>query len=325
MNLIRSLIVACGLALAALTGASAPAMAAPGHAPGFVFDWHGSTGWLPLEVNSDHHAYLKVRANGRDAVAMLDMNIPHSAVDAGFARSIGLGAGEPLELGFRRLAIRGLDPSVKDLSGLSAALDHRVEIIVGADVLSGVVADVDLLGHRISLNDPAGYTFPDIARYTHLVRRGDAWLAPVSIEGHKPALFALDLLTSDALQISPDYARDLGVEPSAGATLIADDGAVPARQATLHQIKFAGVVMTGLTADVPQRLSPAYGDGAAGALGVGVLRNYRVIVDLGHARLYTLLIDLERAGIDDVMFTLLNPVPVPHFGPSPPSAVGSPR
>ena len=312
------LLVAAAMALVALAGWAAPASAQPA----FTFDWHGSTGWAPLQVGPDRHSYFKLRANGHDAIAMLDPNLPRSLVDADFARTAGLSAGQPLDLSLPRLTIHGLAPAIRDLSGLGDALGRRVQIVVGADAITGLVADIDLLAHRISFNDEAGYVYPDVARYTHLVRRGGVWLAPVSIEGHKPALFALDLVAGDNLQISRAYAATLGLAPSAPSTLTAYDGAAPARQATLHQLKFAGVVMTGMAADVPQHLSPLYADVAQGALGPGVLGRYRVILDLSHDRLYTLLIDPARGDLNTVMFTLLNPTAVPDFGPKPSGSLG---
>jgi len=282
----------------------------------FAFDRHGSTGWLPLEINSDHHAYFRLKVNGRSAVAMLDPNRPHTTLDAAFAAAAGVTPGQPLQLEFPRLTVRGLQPAVTDLGPLNAALRHPVDVIVGSDALIGVVTDLDLLGHRLSLNDPGGYSFPDVARYTHLVRRGDVWLAPVSIEGHRSALFALDTLASDYLQIAPDYARSLGLEASAQKTPIADDGVMPVAQSDLGQMKFAGVVMTDLTADVPRRLSASYANVSQGTLGIGVLRRYRLILDLQHDRLYTLLINTSE-GLHLDIFTLLRQTPVPNFGAKP--------
>jgi hypothetical protein len=317
---VKSIVAAFAGVLALLLSSQAGAAPPPGAPqPTFAFDPHGSTGWLPLEVNSDHHAYFKLKVNGRTAVAMLDLNRPHTTLDAAFAAAAGVSAGQRLQLDFPRLAVQGLAPTLTDLAPLSAALRHPLDVIVGSDALVGVVADIDLLGHRLSLTDQAGYSFPDAARYTHLVRRGDVWLAPVSIEGHRSALFALDMLVSDDLQIAPDYARSLRLEPSAGAELIANDGVLPVAQAGLGQMKFAGAVMTDVTADVPQRLSAAYADDAKGALGIGVLRRYRLILDLQHDRLYSLLINTTE-GLHLDIFTLLRQTPVPNFGARPAGA-----
>ena len=304
-------IAAAALALAALVAGAASA--APAR---FRFDWHGSTGWMPLQIASDHHAYFDLTVNGRAAVGMLDPNLAHTTLDAGFAARSGLHEGDLPTLGFTRLNVDGLAPAIRDLSPLSDALRHPVDVIVGSDALVGVVADIDLLGHRLMLADQAGYNFPSIARYTHLVRRGDIWLAPASIEGHRTALFVLDTLSGDDLQLAPDYANELGLAPSVNAVLVGDDGAVPVGRIGLHQIKFAGVVMQQVTADVLRQLPAAYAAaGAQGALGVGVLRRYRVILDLQHERLYTLLI--ANPGLEMPIFTLLHETPVPDFGPKP--------
>jgi hypothetical protein len=248
---------------------------------------------------------------------MLDPNTPHTVVDAAFAQTIALKAGDALELGMPRLAVRGLSPAVKDLAPLKAALHHPVGVIIGADALSLVVADIDLLGHRISLNDESGYSFPDIARFTRLEHDGDAWLVPVSVGGGRSARFALDLIASDQVQLAPDYARSLSLEPVAAPMLVSDDGSTPNGHVTLDQMKFAGVVQTNVVADVPQQLRSAYAGKAQGALGVGTLRNYRVILDLRHERLYSLLVD--QSGMNLNIFTLLQPATpgnaVPNFGP----------
>ena len=309
----KAAIAVCALALLAPFAASA-AVPAPDGAS-VVFAWQGSTGWLPLELRSDHHAYLELKANGHEAVAMIDPNIPRTTIDAAFAQTIGLKDGDVLELGLRRLAIQGLSPAVNDLSPLQAALHHPVEVIIGADVLSQMVADVDLPGHRVSFDDFAGYTFPDIARYTRLQRDGDVWLAPVSISGHRSARFALDLIGAEPVEIAPDYARSLDLTPSAD---VAPAGGRDAR-VLLPQMKFVGVVSTDVVADLPQQLRPAYAGKAQGALGVGTLRRYRLIIDLGHQRLYTLLVDPARPDLDP--FTLMRPPmhgdALPNFGAKP--------
>jgi len=284
-----------------------------------VFAWQGATGWLPLEFRSDHHAYLKLTANGHEAVAMIDPNLPHTTVDAAFAHSIGLRDGDALELGLKRLTFRGLSPAVKDLSPLQAALQHPVGVIIGADALSQVIADIDLPGHRIAFDDFAGYSFPSIARYTPLTRDGDVWLAPVSIAGHRSAHFALDLIGSEPVQIAPNYARSLALAPTDAPAPASDDGAAPDGRVLLRQMKFVGVVSTDVVADVPQQLRLANAGSAQGALGVGTLRKYRLILDLGHDRLYTLLVN--QAGRDMDPFTLMRPPSpgnaTPNFGARP--------
>jgi hypothetical protein len=317
-GVMKSMTAIRALALSALFVTAASATPSPGTSNA-VFGWQGATGWLPLEIRSDHHAYFKIKVNGHEAVAMLDPNIPHTAVDAAFAQSIGLKASDALELGLPRLSIQGLQPAISDLAPLKTALRHPVDVLVGADALSDVVADIDLLGHRLSLADEAGYSVPEIARYTHLEHDGDAWLAPVSIDGGHAAPFALDFMTADAVQIGPDYARRLGLQPQAGPALVSDDGATPSQRAALSQMKFAGIVSTNVVADVPQQLPPAYANAAQGALGVGLLRNYRVILDLKHERLYTLLIDQSGSNLN--LFTQLQAnTPgngTPNFGSKP--------
>jgi hypothetical protein len=291
-------------AAAALLFLGSAAVAAAGEAPPgqptFSFDWRGATGWLPLEITADRHVYFHLLVNGRDAVGMIDPNMPHTVIDAGFANRADIASGG-LQIALPRLTIRGLTPKVSDLSALRTALGHPLDIVLGADAIDGVVADIDLLGHRLSLNSERGYIYPESARYTRLVRRGDAWLAPVSVEGRPAGLFALDTAAGDDLQIAPGYAREIGLAEAGGAT-------------HLRQIKFAGAVTTDVTADVGRQLPSAE---AEGALGIGVLRCYRLMLDLQHDRLYTLVLDSGAAGPPIDWFELLRQNREPPLRPAP--------
>jgi hypothetical protein len=293
------LVASAAIALLLGSAPQAAAQAAAARAT-FSFDWRGWTGWLPLEITTDRHAYFHVTVNGRDAVGMIDPNRPRTVVDAGFAGGAGL-TSRALELDFPRLAIRGLDPTLGDLSASRAAIGHRLDIILGADAIDGVVADIDLLGHRMSLNRERGYIYPESARYTHLVRRGDAWLVPVSVEGRPADLFALDTATGDDLQVAPGYAHELGLAAGGGSFRV-------------RQIKFAGAVTTDVTVDVAPATPSTE---AGGAIGVGVLRCYRLMLDIEHDRLYTLVLDPGAAGPHIDWSTLIRTNAASTFGVRP--------
>lgn len=70
---------------------------------------------------------------------------------------------------------------------------------------------------------------------------------------------------------------------------------------------------------MPRQLPSAYDGKAQGALGVGTLRSYRMILDLRHDRLYTLLVD--QYGSNATIFTLFRGAspanPSPSFLPKP--------
>jgi hypothetical protein len=260
------------------------------------------SGWVRFTRGPDHRFYFAVTVNGHPALAMLDNGLPHTVIDAGFAASIGLAGPKGLpashgawtvaselrgaELGVGRMTIDGIQLATANLAAPNGKA--QAQLILGDDVFDTAIVDIDF-GRGIEFADPSGFHYPYPATPIDLVRDGEAWLAPGSIEGGPPALFALNLTLFDWVWLSPAYASSRGLpggRRAEAAQLTVDGAVVPAVRASLRGIKFEHLVLAPVAVAIPQSWPTAlFGSQAQGVVGIGVLQNFELVVDLAHNRI----------------------------------------
>jgi hypothetical protein len=164
------------------------------------------------------------------------------------------------------------------------------DVILGDEVFYETIVDLDFPHHRVAFHDPATWRPPPGAVMAPLARDGDDRLVPLSLDGGPPALFVMDTGFTGNLRIAPALARRQGLltgQLTRPVTIGAIGGEATGVIADVKRVAIGGVSFT----DVPALFSDtwptaSYTDRVGGLLGLGILGQFRVIVDWPQDRLY---------------------------------------
>ncbi len=274
------------------------------------------TGWIPFQLIGNH-IFLHVALNGHDTVVGLDSGSTGSAIDRGFAHSIGLaesglyilhGSTGDLQtaritgVSFRvdNLTIRSMTLQTFDLTSLSGG--DPLQMILGGEVFNNLIVEIDFANRRLAFHQPASFVRPPGAVLVPLVRDGRLRLAPVSIEGRPAAWFNFDLGDNSAIGVAPAFAQSqslLAGRRSATYGLSGVGGQATVSMATLRDVGFASVHFTDVPAVFPE-VWPAgtYSSRVQGSLGVQLLSRFWLAIDFTHDRLFA----IPSPGATDALF-----------------------
>jgi hypothetical protein len=260
------------LALVAMIPAAAQAGPAPERASAGAI---AARGVAPFEL-IDRVIYVRGSINGsRPLWLLISSGSGQSAVDEAVARELDLrSAGSArLALGGAELPIENV--AVVDLSAAEDQIGHEVDAVIGYDLFSRFVVEIDYYGQILRLHDPASFR-PD-PRFASL---------PLRIDGRRAYLRA-----GVELAGLPAFQRDYRLDTGLGGALA--DEAV--RDATSPKIEIVGEAAgepsaVTLTRTKAVQLGPfrfAGANGFAGEASVGgeLLRRFTTIIDYGAGRL----------------------------------------
>lgn len=263
------------------------------------------SGWVPFVQADRGMVIVPTLVNGATVLALLDSGAQTSVIDTALARRLGLPvavagplivafgvSGGPqlaraatLDLRLGDLTLQGLRAALLDLGSLSRASGRDFSLILGQDVLRSVVADIDFPAERVAFHTPERYRLPDGASVSEARMEGREMLVPVIVEA-VPLEVVLDTGASSALALSAETARAAGLlsgRPVGSAPSLGLGGLSQGQVIRARSFTFAGRAF----GEVPVHI---YQPGAArvpsGLLGVEALRAFRVIIDLGRARLH---------------------------------------
>ncbi len=262
-----------------------------------------SSGWLPFTADQAL-PIVPVSLGGQLVNALIDSGAQYSVIDAGLAAGLKL-AGTPvpvvamgvggspqvsrgvrLDLAIGALSLAGLGAAVIDLSHVDALGAGGFSLVLGDNVLSSLIADIDFPRRRLSLHRRDGFQLAADAIPTS-VRRGDRRLiAPIELEG-TPLDAVLDTGASAVLVLSADQAKKSGLlqgRPILTGRSVSLSGVTPGRSVVVESVRFAGETYR----DVPvQIFDGGPGPGLpAGLLGVGGLARFRLVLDQGAGRVH---------------------------------------
>lgn len=265
----------------------------------------GSSGWLPFAGRRGPAVTVDATVNGRPVRALVDSGAQYSVIDAAFAAHLGLpgafaapmiaygvggkpqlGRGVSLDVAVGDLALPALRAAVLDLGPISGGVGLSVPFVLGQDLLSEVLADIDFPGRRIRFVQPEAYETPPGAFAVPARRKGRALLAQVRVEG-APLEPVLDTGASSALVLAHDVAEEAGllsgreVRPARSMVL---GGVASGRMVTVSTLAFGGEVLRDVPVHIYQR-QPMPGF-PSGLLGVGALRRFRAVLDHGRGELH---------------------------------------
>lgn len=196
----RTLLTRAGLLIAVGGGAWWARETVFWPAPDTAFGADGRTPWLPMARRAAQPT-VRVRVDGAEVVALIDSGARYSVVDQAWRRRRGgletfaapmvafglggraqLGRGVKLDVGLPGLMIRDLHAAVLDLGPLAGADGLGTPLILGQDVLSRMVLELDPAMRRLRLVARDGFV-PDPTMVAASVRRRGGLTTEVTVEG----------------------------------------------------------------------------------------------------------------------------------------------
>ena len=272
-----------------------------------------STAWIPIDFFDQQRIFIPAIVNGHNTEALLDSGADASALDRGFAKSVGalaqgthtaVGAAGNQESGFvpdisitlDRLTIGPLTGGILDLAGIGRRWGHPLEAILGREIFNDLIVDIDFPNRRIAFRERRDFQVPEGAQRVVLGQYLAIYTIPVSIDGERavPAMF--DLGNGSPLAIFPTYPGRQSLIQSRPHSLQLGGGVGGVHT---NIVTTVGTLAMGdnVFHEVPATLPPAGNDihnsnRVFANIGLPVFSRFRVICDLHKNLLY--LVPVKR-------------------------------
>lgn len=295
-----------GVALLTVAAAACAQVASDGDQlppPAVTFADHSQS--VEFELYRGNRIVAPARVAGHASEVILDSGASATTLDRSYARSIGLpegqkisglGAGGPVEaelltgvtVEIGGMKLEKMNVAVIDLSPIARSIGRPIHAILGREFFNSAIVSIDWTKSRLQVTAPEHFTAPLHAVALPLQRKGPFHTIPVSISGGPTVQALLDIGNGGALSLPPDYWReraDLSKLPYAGWQLGGVGGLHGARMVSMPKVVLAGQTFEG----VPAMLSDTGSSDEPAQMtnvGIGLLKQFRVDLDLGHDRIY---------------------------------------
>ena len=293
-----------GLALVSASGlALAQAQEEQLAPPKVTFASHAHS--VPFELFRGNRIVVPARINGRETEVILDTGASATTIDRAYARSIGLpegqkvtarGAGGTVEaeivpgvsIDLGGMRFDNLTVAVMDMSLVSRGIGRPANIILGREFFNSAVVSIDWAANRLNVSSHEAFKPEAGATELKLARIGPFNTIPVSVAGGQPIRALLDLGNGANLALPRTYwagRKELTGLRYAEGRLGGVGGLHASRWATVPSVTLAGQSF----ADVPTVLSETGNDHEPEKManvGIGLLKQFKVSLDLGRDRIY---------------------------------------
>jgi predicted aspartyl protease len=257
-----------------------------------------ATDWIALP-DREGLVELPGRVLGIPIRVVVDSGAQFSAIDRGLAERLGLKptplpllafgvSGKPsvthtvaLDLALPGVQLIGMRAATLELLALSGAISRPFAMLIGRDVLQAMTADIDWPGARVRFLQPGAFQPPAGARAAPTRSHGGALMTAVSIEGAAPIDVMVDTGATSEIALSEPVARKLGLlngRPMSLGRSVSLGGVGQDRVVHAQEVDFAGRKLADVEVQVFKPSAPA--PLPDGLLGVGILKHYRVGLDL---------------------------------------------
>jgi predicted aspartyl protease len=267
--------------------------------------WAARQAPVPFELYRGNRVVVRGSINGHADEFILDTGASATTVDRAYARAIGLppgtkvegrGAGGPIEaeivpnvtLEIGGMRFEGLTVAVMDLQPVAQAIGRPMPVVVGGELFNNAAISIDWDARTLTFA-PSGKFVPAAdAREIKLTRKGPFHYVDVSVAGLPVTSALFDLGNGGTISLPSDYwARHeaLAKLSYAESQLGGVGGMRAARAVTLPTATFGGTAFR----DVPAILGPDSENKEAAHdsnVGIGMLRQFKVTIDLGQSRLF---------------------------------------
>lgn len=273
--------------------------------PSVAFPEAGASGWLDFVEPGALTPTVRARLGGRDVTALIDSGAQYSVVDRALVEDLGLddlfdmplvaygvggrpqlGRGATLSVQVGGLAATGLRAGILDLGPLAMADGLGTPLILGQDLLTQTVLDLDLKRRRARFVSPTRHTPSPALRGVAVRRSGTAMVAEVTVEG-AVIRAVIDTGASALISLSEGAAAAAGLldgRPETAGSSIVLGGLTRARVIRARTVTFGD----DLWRDVA---TPVFGDAPLpnypqALLGMGAFAGRELSLDIGGGRLH---------------------------------------
>ena len=238
-------------------------------------------------------------ANGdRPARVLVDTGARRTVVDAAFAASLGLAPGDAVRVrgsggtvdarfakGLRLAGLgEGIEAVALSLGSLTNALGARVDVILGQDVLSKRVVEIDGAAGKVSFGTrPPVVTAADDVLSLHR-REGRPYVMATVVNplgGESDAELLLDSGSDTIAELAQPYATEVGLrtrpDPD-GRRILGVGGTVPLWVPDVREIRLGRAAVPPGDVRVFARPADSAGDGD-GRVGNGFLSRFKATID----------------------------------------------
>jgi predicted aspartyl protease len=261
-------------------------------------DGRSETAWLPLP---DRVGLVELQAKvaGIPIRVVVDSGAQFSAIDRRLAARLGLKdsaipllafgvSGQPslthtvsLDLSIGTLQLRGVRAATLELLTLSGVIRRPFAMLIGRDVLRALTVDIDWPNGRMRFVRPEAFRPGPGAGVAKVRSQGGALMTPVSVEGSAPVEVMVDTGATSDIALSAKTAQSLGLltgRPMTTGRSVSLGGMSEDRVVRASRVEFAGRTLKDVEVQVFTPTAPA--PLPAGLLGVGILRRFRVGIDI---------------------------------------------
>ncbi len=265
-----------------------------------------SSGWIPFDLYGGRLILFPAKVNGHEVTAVLDSGATTSVLDRAFAASIGLSAANNQDIaglhgnvlaGFvpkvsaeaGDLTLKGLTVASLDVAPMSKVAERPLLFFLGDEVFNELVVDIDFAGRKLEFLNPQSLRKPPNATPVPLLRTPSGMATVVRVEGGALIPVDFDLGDGLALEVYSVYSgpakllRDRRISASLSSAV---GGERADTVAVLRQVDFGGVMFANVPTTFPEMGTAEEPAAIAGRIGVGLLRRFRLMVDLPENRLY---------------------------------------
>ena len=273
-------------------------------APKLAFGAEGS-GWLDFAVRNTTVPTVEIELGGRKVTALLDTGAQYSVIDRGLVDELGLGdrfdlpliaygvGGEPqtgkgvsLDIRIGALDVPRLRAAILDLGPLASAEGLGAQLVLGQDLFSACVMELDLKARRMRLSDPASFAPSSDMMEAEVRLKGTALTTEITLEG-AVVQAVVDTGFSGLIALSTSAATTAGLldgRDETSGTGIVLGGMAKARIVRAETLTFDNQLRRGVQVQVFEDSPlPNY---PQALLGMEMFEGLKIALDLGRGRLF---------------------------------------
>nr|WP_314433241.1 aspartyl protease family protein [uncultured Brevundimonas sp.] len=273
--------------------------------PKIVFPADGSSGWMAYAEPRAATPTVEVTIGGQRVRALVDSGAQYSVIDRSLVAALGLthrfnipmvaygvggeaqvGRGTTLDVAVGGMRLEGLRAAILGLGPLASAEGLAAPLILGQDVLRGLVLELDTTQKRVRFLQRDGWTPSRDLAAVEVTRAGKALQASITVEGAEVEA-VVDTGASALLAVTRETAQAAGLldgrERTPGQSIVLG-GVVGAETVAVRTLTIG--------AELHRQASVAIYDDVAvpgfpkALIGMGAFEDRRVVLDLGGPRLF---------------------------------------
>lgn len=260
--------------------------------------------WVAFNLTPGNQIRFQMTVNGRPATAVLDTGVSYTVASKLFAATLGLkpaiagravAIGGSVSLGWaavEQLSVGGLTRSggrlaVADLTAIATGTTVPVDMLIGADMLSGHALDIDYDARRFRLLPSGRMPFTGTSVPLGITRDSGVFISELTVGSRRLRPVIVDTGDGSAVTLSRAAWATVKVPaiPQTSAFAFGLGGTIETDLMVLPMIKLAGLTARNVEVRIERGEGFSTLTGTSGRIGSGLLQRYRVLLDVPARRM----------------------------------------